>query len=86
MPEIPEWLDLSGMPGHVRYRLLAKAILEEPNDPEQTLQVALTHAELATAVGGALLVATFFPECAERVSSLLKKLQELSKYQEFLPD
>lgn len=80
-----EWIDVGGLPGWVRYRLGVDSVLHSDNDPEATLQVALTHAELAVLVFGAMLVITMFPECGPRSRATLRKLGELSDFQGFLP-
>jgi hypothetical protein len=77
--------DVSRIPGIHRYMLGIQSIIEADNDPENTLQVALTQAELACCVFCTMLGATMFPELAIRIEALTTKLAELSDAQQFLP-
>jgi hypothetical protein len=72
-------------PGMDSYQLALKAIKGAPDDPENTLQLAITMKELATITFGMFLVNTLFPELCFTVNDVLTKIEEVSEAQEFLP-
>jgi hypothetical protein len=72
-------------PGMDNYQLALKAITGASDDPENTLQLAITMKEFATVTFGMFLVNTLFPELAFVVGDVLNKLEEVSDAQEFLP-
>lgn len=74
------------LPNIVRLFMMHGAIKSEPNDPEDTLQLALTHRDLAMFLGGAVLIGTIFPEFEDEVKEMMTKLQEITGAQEFLPE
>lgn len=82
------WVDpgeIERLPGWQRYYVGVLSVIAQPDDPEETMQVALTHRDLALFTFGAMLVGTLFPECVEAVRITNKKLIELSAVQEFIP-
>lgn len=73
------------VPGGYLYPYAIVTIQQAPNDPENTLQVALTLQQLAV-LGLSLSLATrLFPEIRSNINELSRKLSELSEAQEFLP-
>jgi hypothetical protein len=72
-------------PGLDSYQLALRAIKGAPDDPENTLQLAVTMKEFATITFGLFLVNTLFPELAFSTSDILSKLEETTEAQEFLP-
>lgn len=79
------WIDLSRIPGWQRYYLGVQSVARQPHDPEDTMQLAITHRELALFVFGVMLVGTLFPELRRAVIAANHKLIELSAAQDFIP-
>ena len=59
-------------------------VQEAANDPEDSLQMAVTRRELALLLFGALLIGRLFPELSMYCAELYQKLTELSEAQDFL--
>lgn len=57
----------------------------EPDDPDDTMQLAVTKQELALIVFGGYLTLRLFPDLGGKLMRLNKRLMELSVAQEFLP-
>jgi len=72
-------------PGMSYYKSALRAIADSPDDPENTLQLAITMRELATLTFGLYLVNTLFPEMAHVICDVLEKVEAVSEAQEFLP-
>lgn len=79
------WADVSNLPHWERYALGVRSVEIANDDPQKTMQVAVTERELALWVFGLILVVRLFPEIVEVVEMSLTKLRELSAAQEFLP-
>lgn len=80
------WFDASQLPAHKRHAIGVQSILLSEDNPEETLQLALTHADLATVVFGVALIHDIFPEVSRYCVSLMRKLCEVTDAQAFLPD
>jgi len=63
-----------------------KAATNLPNDPENTLNVALTQRELGLITFALFFPWRIFPEISEEINELCEKLVELTVAQEFLED
>lgn len=83
-PTEDEWEYLKGLPGIVRINLGYAAVTEQPDDPDQTMTLALTHRETAVLVFGAILVHAMFHELGGVVFRFLSKVEEVSEAQNFL--
>jgi hypothetical protein len=57
----------------------------EADDPEDTMQLALTKQEVALVVFGGFLVNRLFPDLGGKCMLLNQKMMELSVAQDFLP-
>jgi hypothetical protein len=64
---------------------MSVALQHVKHDPEDTLNMALTHREVALLVTGLLLVEAMMPEFGEWADALFARLRELSDFQEFRP-
>lgn len=62
-----------------------RAVAGEPDDPENTMLVALTQRDLATIVFTVCFCVRAFPETARATESLMKKLIEISAATGFAP-
>ena len=63
-----------------------QAVTQLPDDPERTLQVALTQRELGIITFALYFPWRIFPEIAPEINSLCENLIELTEAQEFLGD
>lgn len=79
------WLSVEHLPAHQRYALGVHTILHSENNPDDTLQLALTHADLATIVFGAMLVHDIYPETRAYAQGIMRNLGEVTQAQHFLP-
>lgn len=73
------------LPTWEQYVLGAVSIMQEKDDPDDTLQLALTHRELAAVAFGNLILNRFMPEFGGVLYKLQTKLRELATAQDFLP-
>lgn len=71
--------------GAEMYWIGVRSIELAQEDPEDTMQVAVTHRDLAIIALGANLVIRLFPEVREQVGHTAAKLEELAHAQGFLP-
>lgn len=63
---------------------LGRHILNTENDPDETLQFAITKKELGTILFGLHFVHRMFPEHSEDIEALCAKIVEISEAQNFL--
>lgn len=81
MPEPEEFSPDTGLD---TIRMGVINVLTSSSDPQKTLQLALTHRELALIVGSLYFPARLFPELTGDVQGLIWKLEEINKAQGFL--
>lgn len=78
-----EWVALNGLPGMKRLQVAYISVIDAEDNPENTMQLALTARELSTILMGNMLISTLFGELGNVTGRLNLKLFELSKAQDF---
>lgn len=73
------------VPGSTIVNAGVSSVFKSKDDPEDTMQIALTHRDLALIVFYMTFTARLFPELSIETASLMSKLIELAAFQEFLP-
>jgi hypothetical protein len=73
------------LPSWEKYVLGAVSIMQEKHDHDHTMQLAVTHRELAAIAFGNVLLNQLMPEFGGVVLELQMKLRELADAQDFLP-
>lgn len=63
---------------------LGKIVAEAENDPDETMQLALTRKEAGMVLFGLHFVHSLFPEMHDDVQAFCKKIAEVGLAQEFL--
>ena len=76
---------IARMPFWQRYYVGVASVMQADDNPDTTMQVAMTEKDLALSSFGIMMVGVLFPECGKACRELGRKLVELSKAQEFLP-
>lgn len=82
---MPDGVDPATFPGSMVVQMGVYATLNSEDDPEETLQVALTQRDLAFIVFCTTFLIRAFPELSEACEKTMRKLIELSAAQGFLP-
>lgn len=77
--------DPQTFPGSTIVAMGTYSTLNSKDDPEDTLQVALTHRDVAFIVFCTTFLIRAFPELSEACEGTMRKLIELSAAQGFLP-
>lgn len=73
-------------PGLTVMKLGVGSIRKAGNDPEHTMQVALTHRETAIIAFGNTILCYLFPELVDPCNEFARKMLEVGIAQEYLPD
>jgi len=73
------------IPGQLLVDMGVWSTLNAEHNPEDTMQVALTHRDLAFIVFCTTFLIRAFPELSEACEDTMRKLIELSAAQGFLP-
>ena len=73
-------------PGLEVMKMGVKGIQSAPDDPDDTMNVALTRQECATIAFGNVLISMMFHELLDITAGLSMKMMELASAQNFLPE
>ena len=80
---MPEGFDFEGIPTWEKLSLGVAAIELAEDNPEHTLQIALTGRDVQYLAVGVLLVGSLFPEMLTKGRDLFARLIELGDHQGF---
>lgn len=78
------FMDLGGLPSWDRNRIGAISVAAAKDDPQETLQLALTEREVALFAYGNMILAFMHPEFRGVVGRANLKLMEVADAQKFL--
>lgn len=78
--------DLNRLPSWIQYTFAARSLLKavELDNPEETMLVQFTLAELSVATFGLICLVRMFPEFTKEANALSEKIAEIGGEQKFL--
>lgn len=77
--------ELGKIPPHERYVIGVYSVINAEDNPEKTMQLAVTEKDLALIAFSSMVTGMMFPEVGRHVSKMSLKLMEVSDAQDFLP-